>query len=270
MVQFQALQDKLQVGCVTMSDRPRVLAIGTCRIFRPLRRMDAAGTIEMLHYGKTPHWWFTHTAAEGIQYLRALSGEIDIPAHLRPLVCETTADLPADLAAPDSLNRVDLVVVEISTFKTLEVDGFRLNLQNVWGYANRAGVPPRDALSGKPVDWPEDAQLLADMKMGRAIPEQVEAELLEIHQRVGAPMLTVDHLAATIDGSTPVSGRQDITDALRAIEQRTGIPFHSTRPLIELHGESVALQDANHYHADFEATAGEDLVRSFPRALISA
>lgn len=227
--------------------------------------MDAAGKIDLLHYGKSGPWWFTHTPAEGIQYLRALAAEIDIPAELRRLVCETTLELPDDLAS--TLPQVDAVVVELSTFKTLEVDSYRLNFQNVHRYAREAGVPPRDVVWGVPVDWPDSHQLLIDMVVGKATSTQVHDELLEIRDRVGAPMLTVDHLYATTDSGDLVPGRDDLTAALNDLEATAGVPFHSTRPIIERFGEQVALQDSNHYRADFEETAGDALLESLQELL---
>ena len=247
-------------------DVPRVLALGSCRVFRPLQRLHAAGHIDLLYYGTSPHWWFTHSAGEALQYLQAIRGEITIPDPMRPLICETTADLPDDLTEPGRLATIDLAVLEISTLKAFTAAHLRLNIQRVWGYAHTAGVDTAAVLAGRPVEWPAEHPLLTDMAVERETPESVAAQILDIRDAVGVPLLTVDHLFATTADGIPVPGRQEITTLLAQLEHDEGIAFHSTRALIERHGEGVALKDSTHYAVDFEPVVGEDLWASIRRA----
>jgi hypothetical protein len=248
-----------------LPDVPKVLALGSCRVFRPLQRLHAAGHIDLLYYGTSPHWWFTHSAGEARQYLQAIRGQLTIPEPMRPLICETTADLPEDLTEPGRLPTIDLAVLEISTLKAFTAAHLRLNIQRVWGYAHAAGVDTGAVLAGRPVEWPADHPLLADLSVERETPESVAAQVLGIREAVGVPLLTVDHLFATTADGTPVPGREEITTLLARLEREDGIAFHSTRPLIERHGEGVALKDSTHYAADFEPVVGEDLWASIQR-----
>ncbi|MCC9172965.1 hypothetical protein [Arthrobacter sp. zg-Y179] len=229
--------------------------------------MDSLGLINLLHYGKTPNWWFTHSSGEAIQYLKTLTGEFDIPSNLRHLACETTADLPNDLSAPESLKSADIVVVEISTFKKLQMQGVRLNFQNVWGYAHRAGVSTSDVLAGRQVFWPAGIAPLMDLTADKSDVSEVTSDLLAIKDFVGVPMLTVDHIYSLTDSGGPIPGRPAITDLLAALKSSHDIPFHSTRALIEEYGQEVALADDNHYKKDFELLAGRAILASIHSAL---
>lgn len=224
--------------------------------------MDSLGLINLLHYGKTPNWWFTHSSGEASQYLKTLMGEFDIPSDVRHLACETTADLPNDLSAPESLRSADIVVVEISTFKKLQMQDVRLNFQNVWGYAHRAGVSTRDVLTGRPVVWPTGIAALDGLKVDKSGVNEVISDLLAIKDYVGVPLLTVDHLYSLTDSNELIPGRQAITDLLATLESSYNVPFHSTRALIEEHGQEVALADDNHYQKGFESVAGRAILAS--------
>lgn len=232
----------------------RVLAIGSCRIFRPLRRAHEAGALELVNH--SDRWWFTHTAGEARQYVDTLTGKTSLPTEVRPFICETSLDLPENLSAPN-LTNVDAVCVEVSTFKSVTLDGFRLNYHQVWGHAERAGVDSRAALQGQPVHWPEEDQPLRRMIVNRSSPEAVQEDLLAVKRSVGSPVLVVDHLHAHMATGGLAHERLQITETLAA----GPLPFYSTRVLIEQHGQEVSLKDHNHWASDFEATVGEDLTR---------
>ena len=251
-----------------MSDAPRIVALGSCRVFRPLQKLQAKGEIELLYYGTSPHWWFTHSAGEAIQYLAAIRGEVAIPEELRPLICETTADLPPDLTEPGLLDSVDLAVLEISTLKAFHSHGLRMNMQRVWGYAHASGVDASAVLAGQPVEWPPDRPLLSDLQVVRETADVVAEQIRQIRELVGVPVLTVDHLFATTRDGSAIPGRAEITALLsRIAADDVDIAFHSTRRLIQAHGERVALKDATHYAADFEALVGDDLLLSIRELL---
>lgn len=242
---------------------PTILAIGTCRIFRPLSRMDAAGLINLRHYGKNPNWWFTHSSGEAVQYMKSLTGASHIPLKLRHLACETTADLPENLADPEALHGVDLVIVELSTFKRLELDGVRLNMQNVWGYAHRAGVPTAQVLAGHEVQWPEGVAPLTGLAASKTPSDEVVSDLLAVQEMAGGvPMMTVDHIHSLTAMGEPIPGRPEITVLLERMEREHGVPFHSTRPLLERYSREESLADDNHYRKEFEEVVGRSMMES--------
>ncbi|MHA3837570.1 hypothetical protein ACXR8F_17770 [Terrabacter sp. AAH1] len=250
-----------------MSVLPRVLALGSCRVFRPLHRLHSAGKLDLLYYARSPHWWFTHSAGEAIQYLEALRGEVEIPTPLRPLICETTADLPDDLSDDARFGSPDVAVLEISTLKAFHSNRLRLNMQRVWGYAHASSVNAAAVLAGQKVNWPHDRRLIADLDVRRESAEVVADQIRQIRELVGVPLLTVDHLFATTTNGDPIPGRSQITALLGDVSDGDSIALHSTRPLIEQHGESIALQDATHYAADFEPLAGDAMWTSIERLL---
>lgn len=241
----------------------RVLAIGSCRVFRPLRRAHEAGTLELANYAD--NWWFTHTAAEARQYVDVLAGRTVLPAELRPFICETSLALPNELVAGGLLD-VDVVCVEVSTMKALTLDGLRLNYHQVWGRAEQANVDSRAALQGLPVEWPASDAPLGRMVVGKSTPESVSEDLLAVRQAVGRPVLLVDHLHAQMPTGILAPERQTISETLAAVP----LPLYSTRTLIEQYGQDVALKDHNHWASTFEPTVSDDLTHHLLRIVQDA
>lgn len=231
----------------------RVVAVGSCRVFRPLRAAHAAGHIDLLNRGLE---WFTHSAGEAVQYVDVVRGARDLPEALRPLICETDRDLPADLSSPWVLH-ADVAVVEVSTLKVMELDGYRLNYHKVWGYAQERGYDTRAVLSGV-VDGLPDDEPLRRVKVSKATADEVGDTLETLRRTARVPVLAVDHLYATLPSGDLAPERAALRDALQEVQGRHGIPVWSTRPFIAEHGPSV-LEDHNHWAKDAEDRVGEDL-----------
>jgi len=234
--------------------KPRVLAVGSCRIVRPLRILAEQGAIHLVN-AREPGW-FTHSVNEGLQYVRILTGEVDVPSSLRPFLDAPPVSEAPTLRGLFDLSNLDLVLVEVSLLRDYTASGFYLHHPKLWNEAYRLGLDPKAATNGAGVLWPV-GHPLQSLKVSAVSAPHILQGLKQIARACAAPVATVDHLYALTDEGKPVSGRDKITNTLAGLELREGIPFLSTRPLIEGHGQLKALKDSNHYNQAFEPVAAE-------------
>lgn len=237
-----------------MSSIPRVLAVGSCRIFRPLRRLHKAGRLELVNY--LDNFWFTHTAAAARQYVEVMQGDKAIPTYLRDASLETPIDFPEDMAA--GLPDVDVVAVEVSSLKQHRIGEYHLNAHKVHRIASASGLPYRPIVNGDTGALPGD-HVLKPLVVDYTTRQELRGDLVTIRDLVGAPILTVDHLYTLRPDGTPPPERVKLTEELHSIGLDYGVPFYSTKELILEHGIDVALLDQNHYRPEFEILAGEGL-----------
>lgn len=239
------------------SNLPRVLAIGSCRIFRPLRKLHEADQIELVNYAD--RFWFTHTAAAARQYVDVMEGRVTIPAEIRPAALETDLEWPEDMAM--GLPEVDAVVVEVSSLKEQMLGDYKLNAHKVYGIANQPGMDYRPIVQGHTEALPED-HVLKPLKVAYTSTDQLREDLRAIKEATGAPMMVVDHIYSLTPTGEVAPGRAKLTSELREAAADVGYTFHSTRNLIVERGPDVALTDQNHYRGDFEIEVGKDFMPS--------
>ena len=240
---------------------PAVLAIGSCRIFRPLRRLHEQGLIELVN--REDHQWFNHSAAAARQFIDIAQGRKEVPEDLRAAAFETTIGYEAEMLG--TIEGFDLALVEVSTLKEHRVGNVELNAHKVYHAALDLGIDYRALVNGDVSQVP-GGHVLKDMEVTRASEESIAENIVEIRTRLGVPVVTVDHLYYEIDG-TPIAERTMLTQILQSISEQHDVAFHSTRPVIEAHGESAALADSNHYRPEFEAVAGHSILESIRGAL---
>lgn len=249
-----------------MSDSaPSILAIGSCRIFRPLRSLHEDGLINLINYKENQ--WFTHTAAAARQFVDVLDGTTHIPADLRRAALEADVTFPQNMKSATPL-RADAVVVEVSSLKQHRVHGIELNAHKVYGIAVESGFNYRPIVQGLTNELSDD-HVLKSMKVSYASQCELAADLLSIQERLGCPVMTVNHLYSEMPDGSPAPDRVRLTEALRRVETEHGIPMHDTEPAIVEHGIRVALQDHNHYRTDFEPVVGAQLLASVRRLVAS-
>lgn len=232
------------------SDVLAVLAIGSCRVFRPLRKLNDAGLIRLVNADRS---WFTHTAAAARQYIDVMDGRVSIPMDLREVALEGVLRWPEDMAM--GLPQADVAVVEVSSLKRYIIDGLELNAHKVWGVARAMGVDHRPIMQGNTDVLPEGS-LLKALEVSLTSDEELTDALDAIHERVDAPVLLVDHLYSPVESGAPVRERVAITESLRRVAQQEAFGLFETESVIALHGAEVALLDQNHYRSEFEGTAG--------------
>lgn len=240
-----------------MSTIPTVLAIGSCRIFRPLRRLHDEGLVNLVNY--EDRFWFTHTAGAARQYVDVMQGRVHIPQELRPAALESDLEWPEDMAL--GLPAADLVVVEVSSLKGPSLGEFKLNAHKVYGIANESGLDYRPIVQGNTGALPDD-HILKPLKVSYTTGAQLRDDLRVIKDAVGAPMMVVDHLYAMTSDGELIPGRATLTSELKGASKDVGYLFHSTRDLIEKRGAEAALLDPNHYRTEFEAIVGKSMLPS--------
>lgn len=233
-----------------------ILGIGSCRIYRPLRSLHKRGMINLLNPSEPS--WFTHSIGQAVQYLHVLAGEQTIEGEWRELVGERT--FASDLAEPDLLSKVHLVVLEISVLREALAGSLCLHIPAVETEAARLKFDPKAATRrGAGVEWPQGHLLHDGLKIVPSSIEDIQSGVDYIKEHCKAPVLLVDHLFYKhADGST-IPARDVITETLPKL---TGSKFWSTRPLIERHGQDTALLDWSHYREDFEPLVGDELLKA--------
>lgn len=237
---------------------PTVLALGSCRIVRPLRTLHSSGEIRLLNHDHHLQW-FTHTAAAARQSAEVLAGVTTIPPEYREVVFETHLDLPENLRHPGPMN-LDLVIVEVGTWKQQRLAGLELNGHKVYGVAERNGYAGRHVMHGRTADLPE-GHLLKHVTYSRAEQEEIARDLLRIRELLGAAVMTVNPTYSESSDGLQIPERAKLTEQLRQIEAQHGFPLYDTKDVILEHGIDVALKDPNHYRTDFEPVVAEHMHR---------
>lgn len=236
-----------------------MLTIGSCRVFRPMRKLASTGQVTLVNSAPDESW-FTHTSASAVQFLEVMQGTSELPMHLREAVLESPfSEWSTDMRR--SLPNADVAVVEVSSLKQYTVDGIHLNAHKVYGIASREGFDYQSILRGDTTALPSD-HVLKRMSVQKSCLKDSVEDLRRIAELSGARVVAVDHLHALTDDGKPLAGRDDLSSQLRSAAIEAGATFHSTRTAIEHHGRDTALLDVNHYRAEFELVVGESLLRT--------
>ena len=215
--------------------------------------MHDRGRINLLNHNANR--WYTHTSASAKQYVDVVQGRGQIPLDLRGLALETHLDYSADDMSSAETIAPHVVIVEVSTLKRHRVDGIDLNAHLVNGLQ-------RTYPNGLPEGHP-----LTRLEVSTISPDDLAADLVVIRERLAAPVITVNHLHATMPDGNPLPARERLTAMLRQVEIDHDIPLFDTKHLILEHGVDTALEDQNHYRREFEPVVAERLLAFAASAL---
>lgn len=246
-----------------MAYKPRILAVGSCRIARPLRSLHARGVIDFVNRDEP---WFTHSSGEALQYVRLLGSSFALDERLRPFVDVPDREEAPSLARPEAVRDIDLVLVEISALKVARVGGECVHLPKVWAAADELALDGRASTSRQGVAWPAGHPLRA-MKLAQESEAEIVANLRAIAAEAQAPVAICDHIHALDKDGNPLPARERLADLLSGIGRTHGIPKFSTRDMLTQHDHKAALLDSTHYRDTFEETAGEYFWSFLSRAL---
>lgn len=246
-----------------MATIPRVLAVGSCRIARPLRTLHQRGLIDLANRGEA---WFTHSSGEGLQYVRLLQGSQTPDEALRPFVDVPDRHEAPSLARPEVLRDIDVVLVEISALKVATVGTRFVHVPKVWTAAQTLGLDNRAATSHRGVAWPAGHPLRA-MEVAQESEDRIVQNLRAIAAEAQAPVALCDHLYALDRNGLPLPARERLSAILSKIGRKHGFPVFSTKDMLLLHGQERALLDSAHYRDDFEETAGDHFCSFLQQAL---
>lgn len=230
-----------------MSNVVKVAAFGSCRIFTPLARARSQGFIETTHTGIE---WYTHSTLEALQKADIVECLRPVPDEIIPLLIDTKEKHNEEFHTSNKFDDTDVIVLEISTLKKIEFEGWYLQQ---WRVANLK--------SGQATDAPEEAVRIA---RAAVITEVLADEFLEhleaFRLRLGKPLLIVPHLTCPFFPEAVLRPRLKIRRLIEKFcEQHEGAVMYDPTPTIVAHGEEVALVDSGHYQPPFNKVIGAEL-----------
>jgi len=268
--------------------KPRVTVLGTCRVYDPFEILEKRGLVEVCNSGV---YGFTHYTKETLQQLRVMHEELAIPAELQRYV--THHELPADAGGnlatvANRLDETDLLVVEISSLKEIEFQGFYLQinrlrnelvgereeLQRWWKRLydkeklGRSREEREPFLGGDLSPLERDLVLEIDVQMQSA--ESMLADMEAIRGYFAGPILWVSHFDTVgLKTGVEIPLRQQLVRAVEAGAASLGQPFFNPRQDIEDFGMTQALVDMGHYKPEFQAELASRFERMVPGLLSS-
>lgn len=262
---------------------PRVASLGSCRLRNPLNALRERDEMHLCDGGPCP----THSAAEALQTLRLVRGEITISDAFAPYVFErekspSTARLAQILEAG-----VDIFLLEACDDRQFSCDGV-LFQEN---FVSRNLVQPyrgillswyRDVCRGRPTDEdrvrsileellaagfrPDEtmASLLRGVRLRRADAKEIDATLGEMMERVGGRWVVVGAITVPGQDGAIMHDRRALNMKLEAVAGARGAAFYDPTELIEAYGRETVLDaegaNINEYAKPFHPVVGETLV----------
>jgi len=266
----------------TPHEAMRIFVIGSCRVHRPVASLDS-GVASYLTGGAG---MYTHTLKEAIQRLELLRGNDKVPPSLARFVYASAAGPMWAPRMMDDLHSSDVLVVEVSSEKEVQVDGVYLQLNYLasaliaplgeagrkwWSQLLRRGIPTSDVIaevltSPAAVDLDEGAKLVLD---GATLQRSTEISLREDIRRLvelaDRPVMLVTHVDLGQLEPGVLAGRSRFVARLkRAAESIPRVSIFDPTPVIAAFGRPFALndggRDTNHYADMFEPILGRLLV----------
>jgi hypothetical protein len=268
--------------------RPRVTVLGTCRVYDPFALLAERGVVELRNAGV---YGFTHYTKETLQQLRAMHGELALPAELGPYITHKQLPAGADgtlATAENRLDETDLLVVEVSSLKEIEFRGLYLQINRLRGrlVGEREGLQRwwkrlygkeklgRSAEEREPFLGEDLSPLERDLVLGIDVQlqsaESMLADMEAIRAFFDGPILWVSHFDTVgLKSGVEIPLRKRLVAAVEAGAARLGQPFFNPRRDIEGFGMEQALEDMGHYKPEFQAELASRFERMLPELLTS-
>lgn len=257
--------------------RPIVAALGSCRVTRPLARLESRGLIRTIHRDAA---WYTHSTRDALQKLDIVCGRRVLDDREIDLVVHGRDKWQPAAHRPDFFAAADCFVVEISSLKTVEYGGLEIQQWCLRDLVQGLGAsladlmallalpPARRPASGIAAMPPGLVQdIAAKARAGKQSASDCIADLGRLQARLGKPAVYVPHLNVRTEAGRMLPDRLRLVRALRQFCARRGQAFFDPAPLIAAAGQAAALQDIDHYRPEFEIAVGEALYASIGRCL---
>lgn len=262
---------------------PRLGSLGSCRVRNPLHVLRERGELRLCDGGPCP----THSAAEALQTLRLVRGEITIPDAFAPYVFETEKTPPTARLAQVLAGGVEVFILEICDDRQFSCDGILLQQNFVSRnlvQAHRGALLTwyRDICQGRPIDEARVQSTLAELReagfqpgetmagllrgvrLRRADAEEIDATLGEMMERVGGRWVVVGAITIPGHDGAIMHDRRALNAKLEAVAGARGAAFYDPTELIEAYGREIALDaegaNINEYAKPFQPIVGETLV----------
>ena len=261
----------------------RGASLGSCRVRNPLYVLRERGDLRICDAGMAA----THTAAEALQTLRLVKGEISIPDGLSPFVFETEKAPPTERLAQTLSGGIDVCLLEVSGDRQFAY-GDSLLQQN---FVSRGLVQAhhgallgwyREICLGRSIDEELVQVSLGKLREGGFRHDEWMANLLRglrLHRQDGDELSrTLREMMARVDGRWVVIGaitvpgqegatmrdRRELNATLKAVAQGCGAAFFDPTHLVATYGRTATLDgdgaNINEYAETFYPKLGETLV----------
>ncbi len=261
----------------------RAAAIGSCRVVNPISVLAERGDLKICASGLQA----THSAAEALQIVRFIGGEIEIPDKLSPYIFDaerTPSPLPLERTVAGG---VDAVIVEISDDRNffyrdiaLQQNFFSINLVRPGGVALLPWF--RDLCADRPIDEAcvqsaldqlkkaghrhDDAmaELLRNIRQERQSEEEITRQLASMMSKWGGRWIVVGTFDVPGHDGAVMRHRRTLNERLNNAARQCGAAFFDPSKLVAEHGKATALDgggaDIHEYAPAFYSTVGETLV----------
>ncbi|MDB5507455.1 MAG: vipC [Devosia sp.] len=249
---------------------PNIAVIGSCRVYAPLKAVHGGNSVGRV----TVLFGHVHNPVEINQALDLLGGSKSVPSVYAPLLSigNTKPFDGRDLLAA-RLKGCDVVVVELSSVRTIAFDNWQLQKNHFDSAAIKSGVSRRQlsALFKSNVDTARDgiAKVLPDGALLQRIireatfeelpADRIDAEIATLAERFTQPVLFVGFVERdSLD--QPIPQRVLLNSRLAAyVEAHQRHDFFNPTSLVETHGFATVMKDLGHYNPSFIPTVGAAL-----------
>lgn len=247
-----------------------ITGIGSCRIMGPLRQAAQSGGFFLNQSGV---YGYCHSAPEARQQMEILAEGESIPDYLRPVIA------PASVA--EQTHKVhdwsDFYLVEISSAKELEIDGFCVQLnylvqhfetffshravaKEFWRLSRPGLAAEKRGFLQKLDQFQEmcatDQHLLAALRFTETTPHRLRNDIAALREMTPDSMFVTHFNALKHDGSR-IRSREAFIKILVEELRQAGVQFFNPSDYIEATGQAKALandgRSLSHYSAAFEA-----------------
>lgn len=251
----------------------RITPIGTCRIHNVLRSAAAKYPIAM-HVPRT--YGYTHTSLEALQQLDFLEGRLTFPPHLVPVIFRGDSR-PEDLTDP--WDGADLVMVEISSLKMIEAEGYPLQIRYLsTHFSDFFGSPARNRTYWQLAErdpaglitfleadeafarLPEARRhLLKSISLRQQRFEDLRDDMEKLVERIGADkILFVTHVNALDPSGKQLPARDKLVRWVERAAHDLEAPVFNPTEVMLTHGQDRAMEqgglDTTHYTESFHGT----------------
>ena len=227
----------------------KVFVVGSCRVWRPLRRMQELGQVALTNH--VDPWWFTHSARAAVQFLTVTLGDGSIPPDLQPLIVETHP--PArrvSFHGGEAFAQAQALVVEVSSL--------RCNLARDWDLNRNLIVEQPKRAAG--------LEMLRTFEVSEVI---FNRDLRRIKRfAAGRPIVFVDAIH-WVDPRGTVPMRVRLSQYLARGVAEIGETVLHTEQILQGHDPAQTLNSRDHYAQAFEPVVGAAILDALRGRLVA-
>ena len=255
---------------------PNVIAIGTCRVHLPLKKLEKEGKIIL---NNSPVNQYVHTTGEILQRIELLNGGRMPPKSLRKYIFE---DIRLDKKQNFSIKESDVVVIEVSSIKQISFGKYYLQLNRLidetkanlgtgkefelWMTRLRRQIKDGQiAEKGNKIIAKKPEKILAQIDSKLLDELDLERGLRKIINLLGSNILLVNHFNISKKGKGPLQSRQRLCQMMSSLSHRLDVELFDPTPLVNGRKRDKMLkrygEDINHYSELGEELAGKKIYK---------